>query len=364
MRKNTLYNLDSISKYSIYSKLNVNFDKLLGDRSLKGFVKVNKRPKIVKKLNLLEEIRQKYPNEEKEIKEKKDPHEFLSELILKNSQTIKNNNINNNKYNKIFKSQPNNKSQMPIKNYLYPNKNKKKYQEIAILDPFKYNPNYDAIFKKVPYVKIIEPKETEKKEFKNNKQKKILTTVPTSIDNTHENENSKSNNSINDNNKEKENKEIKLPLVNNRIYTRNDNHTLRFSKYGNQKHFLYIKNENENEDYNKNNNYNSNSISVDKLNRKRIITVNFDKMMSRRENDFVNNYSLNNPSFNRYSPKYDFVKNAPAKISFSYHNEYDDITKKKFLLRKILASYQVDTEFQIVNNDKIMHNKSSNFIDS
>ena len=364
MRKNTLYNFDSISKYSIYSKLNVNFDRLLGDRSLKGFIKVNKRPKIVKKQNLLEEIQQKYPNEAKDINEKKDPHEFLSELILKNSEAIKNGNNINNKYYKIFKSQSNNNSQkISIKNYFYTNKNKKKYQEIITLDPFKYNPNYNAIFKKVPYVKIVKPKETDKNESKNIKQKKVLNTVPSSIDNTHENENSKSkNNSIDENSKDNDKNEIKLPLVNNnRIYTRNDNHALRFSKYGNQKHFLDIINNNEDNNIINNN---SNSISCDKINKKKIITVNFDKMMSRRENDFVNNYSLNNPSFNRYSPNYDFVKNTPAKISFSYHNEYNDIAKKKILLRKLLSSYKVDTEFHIVNNDEIRHNKSSNFIDS
>ena len=75
MKKNTLYNLDAISKYSIYSKSNVNYDRILGDRSLKGFVKINKRPKIVKKINILEEIQQKYPNEAKDEKDKKDPQQ-------------------------------------------------------------------------------------------------------------------------------------------------------------------------------------------------------------------------------------------------------------------------------------------------
>ena len=366
MKKNTLYNLDAISKYSIYSKSNVNYDRILGDRSLKGFVKINKRPKIVKKINILEEIQQKYPNEAKDEKDKKDPHEFISQLILKNSETNKNDINNNNKYYKIFKSQPNyNPQKNSFKNYFNSHKNKKNYQEIVSLDPFKYNPNYDAIFKKVPYVKIVEPKETIKSEIKILKQKNFLTSVPSSIDNTYENENSKNNSSIEDNSKDNSSNDIKLPLVkSNRVYNRNDNnHALRFSKYGNQRNFLDdLKIENEDKDNNKNNFY-SNSISTEKINRKKIFTVNFDKMMSRKGNDFVNSYSLKTPSVYRYSPNYDYVKKTPAKISFSYHNENNEMNKKKVLLRKILASYHVDTEFQIINSDKIKYNKSSNFID-
>ena len=378
MKKNTLYNLDSISKYSIYSKLNVNYDRMLGDRSLKGFVKMNKKPKIIKKLSYLEEIHLKYPNELKE-KDKKDPHEFINKLMLKNLENNKNDNLNNNnnKYYKIFKSQPNkNSKKLSIKNYL--NSNKKKYEEIISLDPFKYNPNYNAIFKKVPYVKIVEPKDKKQKNLSmnqdnlKNRNKINVTTITSSMDNTNENENNNDNKikekniSVSNNNIDR----IKLPIVkNNRLYERNDNHALRFSKYGNQKS-IFSDNKNENEEnYEQNNNYNNNydnnSISCDKINMKKIFTVNFDKMMSRKGNDLVNNYSLKTPSFNRYSPNYDFVKNSPAKISFSYHNmDNNDINKKKYLLRKIMASYSVDTEFHILNKDQLKHNCSSNSIEN
>ena len=84
-------------------------------------------------------------------------------------------------------------------------------------------------------------------------------------------------------------------------------------------------------------------------------------MTSRKETDFINNYSLKTPSFNRYSPNYDFVKNSPAKISFSHHH-IDNNDKKKLLLRKIMASYKVDTEFHIINNNEMSHNNSSKSI--
>ena len=368
MKKNTIYNLEVISKFSRYSKFNENFDRLLGDRSLKGFVKVNKRPKVLKKLNYLEEINKRFPNLTKD-KDQKDPHEFISNLIMKNVETNKNDNsINNNKYYKIFKSQPN--DQKPsIKKYF--NSKKSSYQEIISLDPFKYNPNYNAIFKKIPYVRIIEPKEIKDDNPHTHRINRKLrnksngTGLALSINNTSDNdiksinrtvENKKVNDKILlDNNQNS----IKLPIVNNnKINTRNDNHALRFSKYGNERKSIFDY-KNENEDNYINNNYN-NSISGDKVNTKKIITVNFDKMRSRRGKDFINSYSLETPSFNRYSPNYDFVKNSSAKISFSYHNiDNNDINKKKYLLNKLIHSYKVDTDFHIINNDQIKLNNSS-----
>ena len=387
MRKNTLYNLDAISKYSIYSKLNINFDRILGDRSLKGFVKINKRPKFIKKSNYLEEIHQKYPNEMKEI-DKKDPNEFINQLILKKNESNKNDSINTNNYYKIFKSQPNNKAQkISIKNYF--NTKKNKYQEIISLDPFKYNPNYNAIFKKIPYVRIVEPKVHKIKKYnRDNKDNKDNSDNNDSNDNSLSNKQNKkhryksvgsygvpsinisneSDNNINESNSidSKNNiNSIKLPKVNiNKPSFRNENHALRFSKYGNQRKY---NTENRNEyDGNvmqkNNNNNNNNSLSVDKINTKKIFAVNFDKMMSRKGTDFLNSYSLKTPSFNRYYPNYDFVKNSPAKISFSYH-KIDNNDKKKYLLRKLMSSYNVDTEFHIINNNKINQNISSNSID-
>ena len=376
MKKNTLYSLDTISKYSIYSKLNSNYDKILGERSLKGFVKVNKKPKILKRKNILEEFHQRFPNEENH-KERKDPQEFINKLIIKKLEMNKNDNSNsaaNNKNYKIFKSLPNNNPQkLSMKNYFFSNKNKNKHQEVISLDPFKYNPNYEVIFKKVPYVHIGEPKEKnnnrdnssknkeKNKENKKNRQKSYLTSVASSIDNTNENLNesnpiSGNNNSINS---------IKLPNIsNNKRNYKKDNHTLRFSKYGNQRKSDY-ENKNENEAFLRQEKHSNNSISVDQINMKKIISVNFNKMMSRRETDFVNNYALNNPSFNRYSPNYDFVKITPAKISFSYHNlDNNDIDKKKYLLRKLISSYNiVDSEYHIVNNKQIKNNTSSKSID-
>ena len=371
MKKNTIYNLDAISKYSIYSKFNINYDRILGDRSLKGFVKINKKPKLIKKLDYLEEMHQKYPKEARD-KEKKDPHEFINQIIMKNSENNKSENKINNKYFKIFKSLPNEKTS--IKNYF---SSKKKFEDVVNLDPFKYHPNYNAIYKKIPYVLIVKPREKDQNDSSSKKKRNKYSSNTTSVasealminakeldDNMNDSgPNTKRNTDKYILNKSSNINSVKLPIVNaNRVVVRNNNHALRFSKYGNQR--LY-KSENKNEkEENGNQRYNNNSINIDKINMKKILSVNFDKMMSRKENDFVNYQSLETPSFNRYSPNYDFVKNSPAKISFSYHNmDNNGLNKKKYLLRKLMSSYNVDTEFHIVNTEKMKHNNSSNSID-
>jgi hypothetical protein len=116
---------------------------------------------------------------------------------------------------------------------------------------------------------------------------------------------------------------------------------------------------------NSNNNNSNNRYRLNKNNKKYNFSINFDKMMSRKANNLINSYSLKTPSFNRYSPNYDFVKNSPAKISFSYHNlDNNDINKKKLLLNKLIHSYKVDTDFHIFKNDqtKLSNSSSSNSI--
>ena len=263
---------------------------------------------------------------------------------------------------KIFKSEPNEKTS--IKDY-FSSKKKNKYEEIISLYPFKYYPNYDSIYKKIPYVHIIEPKgdrknnSFDKKVQRKNQNKSSSSSITVSINNTKEGEHNNSKDNKKDISNNSSNlQSTKLPIVNmNRNGVRNDNHALRFNKYGNQRIYKSRNDENVFQMY-----YN-NSISGDKINMKKINTVDFDKMMSRKEKDFVNYHSLKIPSFNRYSPNYDFAKDTPTKISFSYHSIDNDINKKKYIIRKLIASYNVDTELHIFNLDKTKHNNTVNSID-
>jgi len=240
MKKNTLYKFDEISKYSVYSKMNVKYDRVFGDRSLKAFVKINKSPKILKKISYVEEALKKAP---KESKDYKDPHEYINQIIARSIE-------NNNNKSKIFNTQPNATPQ----NHIFKKKN---FNDIISLDPFKYNPNYDAIYRKIPYVRIVGPTEKDNnrnvnssnsstiKENKNNKSKNSRSPSPLNKNDLNSNNSKDSytietnrNDEVNNLNKSSDIKSIKLPIINNnnnksKIW--DNNHALRFSKYGNQR---------------------------------------------------------------------------------------------------------------------------------
>jgi len=381
MKKNTLYKFDEISKYSVYSKMNMNYDRVLGDRSLKAFVKINKSPKILKKISYVEEALKRAP---KESKDYKDPHEFINQIIAKSIE-------NNNNKSKVSNTQPNTTPQTSL-NHI---SKKKNFNDIISLDPFKYNPNYDAIYKKIPYVRIVGPTEKDNnrnikssnsstiKEYKNNKSKNR---VPSPLNTNDANSNNSKdsytietnkNEEINNLNKSSDIKSIKLPIINtnnNKSKIWESNHALRFSKYGNQRvtksENKYGKKEEETGKslnfirYNSNNNTNNNSnnrYKLNKNNKKYNFSINFDKMMSRKGTDFINSSSLETPSFNKYTPNYDFVKHSPAKISFSYHNiDIDHMTKKKYLLKKLLNSYNPDIQYHIIKDEQLKPSTSVN----
>jgi hypothetical protein len=379
MKKNTLYKFDEISKYSVYSKMNINYDRVLGDRSLKAFVKINKNPKKLKKISYVEEALQKAP---KESKDYKDPHEFINQFVARSIE-------NNNNKSKVFNTQPNTTPQSSLNH----NFKKKNFNDIISLDPFKYNPNYNAIYKKIPYVRIVAPTEKDNnrnlnssnsssiKGNKNDKSKnnRIPSPLEENDANTIKSQDSytietNKNDEINNSNKSSDIKSIKLPIINNynnksKIWE--SNHALRFSKYGNQREYKsenkYSKKEEEsgkNLNFIRYNNKNSNNrYRLNKNNKKYNFSINFDKMMSRKGTDFINSSSLATPSFNKYTPNYDFVKHSPAKISFSYHNiDIDNMTKKKYLLKKLLNSYNPDIQYHIIKDEQLKPSTSVNSV--
>ena len=364
MKKKLLDNLDEISKYSIYSKLNNNLEKFLGERSLKAFVKEIKKPKKLKKINYLEEVLKKFP---KHTSEYKDPNDFISQIINKKLDFNKDDN-------KILKSEPSeNYPIRSIKNYY----RKKEYVELITKDPYRYNPNYNAIYKKVPYAFISSNKNQSINNDKDKRLKGNATSFDLKINNIRNSkkdyrtietdrniEKHKINKSSNINT-------IKLPIIKSN-YNNNDyfkikdyNHALRFSKYG---HSRIYRPEDRNEGqenldqkYIINDNKSNHSHKL-KKNKRNHSPIDFDKMMSRKDNDFVNISSLDNPSFNNYSPNYNFIKDSVAKISFSYHTlENNDINKKKYLLKKMISSYNADSDdihYRSIEEDKLKPSKS------
>ena len=364
MKKKLLDNLDEISKYSIYSKLNNNLEKFLGERSLKAFVKESKKPKKLKKINYLEEVLKKFP---KHTSEYKDPNDYISQIINRKLDFNKDDK-------KILKSEPyENYPIKSIKNYY----RKKEYVELITKDPYRYNPNYNAIYKKVPYAYFSSSKRQNTNNDKDKRLKNNATSFDLKVNGIRNNtkdyrtietdrniEKSKINKSSNINT-------IKLPIIKPSNYNndyskiKNDNHALRFSKYGNSK-IRWIEDrtevqENLDEKFTINNNKNNHNHNLKKIKRNHS-PIDFDKMMSRKDNDFVNPSTLENPSFNNYSPNYNFIKDSVAKISFSYHTlENNDVNKKKYLLKKMISSYNADSDdihYRIIEEDKLKPSKS------
>ena len=59
------------------------------------------------------------------------------------------------------------------------------------------------------------------------------------------------------------------------------------------------------------------------------------------------------PDFNSYQPKYNLVEKRQYDIFFNKKQEYDKYKKKKILLNKILTSYEVDSNYQTIDNNKL-----------
>ena len=59
-----LDNLDSISNINVYSRKNREYEKILGNYTLKSFIKSIKNPIKIKRRNFLDEMAEKYPYDE------------------------------------------------------------------------------------------------------------------------------------------------------------------------------------------------------------------------------------------------------------------------------------------------------------
>lgn len=76
--------------------------------------------------------------------------------------------------------------------------------------------------------------------------------------------------------------------------------------------------------------------------------VDFAKMKERNHMDLLSQSSLSNPSICYYTPKYDFIfKSSPRVLKFnSKENKNVD---KNYLIKKMWRSYDVSTDYKLVN---------------
>jgi len=363
-RKEMIRVLDSISDFNTYSKYSNILSKLFKNNSLKDLVSSLKNPIHV-------DLYEIFKNDEDNNKNKKgiipinqvqnpNSKNKKKELDLLNDNGEDIEEEKNNKENKPKKLLSKNKNFNSMINIQFPIKDE--YE----LNPFKYHPNYNSIFKNIHGFKIVPHKtlSLKTKSFDNYKIKKKklklqdlnfdfnddLSIIKKNSD-EYKSYNSESTNfsfeKVLKKGKYKSLPDIKYLSRNKKIKLKNFktifNNTRRFSKYLPRKDNIY--NVNKRLTYLEPHKY-----SLSKKDNK---TIDFKKMIKRNSIDLMNKQILFTPSFTYYNPKYDLVEQKPTNILL-YKNNYNKIKNaKKSKLKKILSSYNVMKEYLMVDNDKL-----------
>jgi hypothetical protein len=372
---------ESIPKFDTYSHYNSTLEKVFKSNSLKKLIETLKRQKDFNENALIDQITNTNSKEPIDIYAQEDSD--LKKIQNDDDYDI----FDENNYEKEpppIKSAEKTKQEIWRINALEYKRRKFKPN----LDPFKYNPNYNSIYKNIPSVKIIDPKRSlsifdAKLKHKNRKKSKSKEKSK-----NNENNNSKrKDNIITEGNftlnkrrnsllkkiepnqtpnkrrnlmntisnlqgpfKSKNENDLHLPKltrlskIKNESTTNsdNDNHALRFSKYIPRKYFIPEK---------------SNIVSyIDPINyikpKNKTRSIDFDKMLHRSEKNMVYASCLKNPSFGQYNPRYNYIEKNETVRLFNPVERNSEM-HKKFLMRKLWASYKVNTEYQLVDNSKI-----------
>ena len=344
---NTLASLESIPKATIYSKYGESLDKLFKSRSLKNLISELKNPKKY----ISKEISEESPKK-KVVKYKEEDFKDIFSSLEQEHENKKDNYTKENNKNLLEKEKY--KPKILIKN-------------AGFMDPFKYNPNYNSISKNIPSVRMI-LNDKEKKELnlikerqkspkirkiENLKQKKVIPKIKTRDEQsfiTLLSEGNKNSSRISSSKK----RDIPLPPIFNvsnskqrastleNDHNLRNNHALRFSKYI-SRNFIF------------NNKDQIDKISYlepyDYINNKNNNSIDFKKMVYRKEKDLINVASLDMPSIYDYNPKYNLVEKKPAQVVFTPHNNIKNT--KQYLLRKLWGSYDVTSDYKLINREKI-----------
>jgi hypothetical protein len=337
--------IESIPHNETYSKYNSTLEKIFKSQSLRHYINVykNRRTMSFDK------------NEANDF----NTNVFGDELLYKKLKEDEENNIFDDTNGENEKGEPKLEETKEDfwKKIVEMKKNKIEYN----LDPFKYHPNYNSIYKNIPSVKITEPTKTKLKEkskdknnYKKMEKKKMNKLLITEINHTFNEEkkqskdrNNKSfvNINLTDTNIKKE---IKLPKLsgnpknkNMTLITNRNNHAIRFSKYLPRKFII--------PDHNKNISYINPFNYIKPKNKTK--SIDFNKMLHRNDKTLIYTSSLKTPSFCQYNPKYDWVDKDKCSIYFNPLQK-NEKRHKKYLIKKICTSYNVNTEYEILNDLK------------
>ena len=339
--------LDAIPKFETQSQCSSNLEKVFQENSFKFLLKhlrEQKKPKIYSYFNVDEK--------------KPETNNIFQAYGIENKREEANYNIlNDNPENDI----KNNEKDENLKKDTWKIpiiQTKRRYN--PDLDPFRYNPNYNSIYKNIPSVRITLPmnetfslKKYEKK-IKNNKKPKnfiqspflteigdkAISTTFTDIGKRPKNFDFKN---IGNMKLLKNNKKIKILNENDR-----NNHSIRFDKYVNRKELKT--------DFNLNISY----IEPYDYQKVKNNSIDFSKMRSRNEIPSFNSDNLKGPSIGYYEPNYNYFEIKPRNISLG--NESLKEKNKKYLLKKLWASYKVRVDYQLIDNNKLKNTISKDLV--
>ena len=306
----TLNSLDSISKYKTYSKYNNILDEKFKGSSLKSLIKTFKNPKQFVKVKFLEEFSEKYPYENTQyIDNNKKILNFLENLEKKTTnKTIVNETwARKSSYTKLYEPVP---------------------------DPFRYNPNYNSIFKTAPSYKIPPLKLKHAKDESSTEYGQTIF------------EKSKNRNSKTLPARKRKKNEFSIgardKYKNNHVYKFSDYTPRKEKKIETSDIISYI----EPHDYRN-------------FDRKKV--VDFGKMEDREKKSSLINYgSLGVPPFTYYHPKYSYTEQNPAQIIFTHQNIIDANKKShKYRIHKLWTSFKVGLPYVLVDNNKLKNSNKS-----
>ena len=337
--KKLINTFETIAQFDNFSKYSYILDREFKDKSLKNFIAILKHYKTREKGKFLEEFYKKYPYQFEEKGIIGDDYD-LFEIITKSK-----NKSRNEKGLKSF----NEKHARTIDSYKKINKNE-------IPDSLRYNPNYNSIFKRIPGFKMSYNK-TDNKKF----NKKLILNAKIAEENkinkSSKKDKDKSDSENNDlfkthikiNKKNKNNNKTKIVLNLPPISFRNINSNQKLREENKSKICKTVENKKsiKLEKIPSIQHYNNNIINK---------VVDFRKMSSRNDKYILNSYSLEVPSFVKYSPKYSLIENNVKNIKFSPFGLNKD--NKKYLLKKLMGSYNVPTGYQFIDNEKLTNDNN------
>ena len=346
--------LDSIPKINSYSHYGSSLEKMFKMSSLKYFIKT---------LKFKEEFHKKFLKDES-VNKKKEEYDIYE------MEGIQNNKKNN--YEDIFSLsntnhtlKPKIKSNEINKSYFYHKRNNTTLSDSP--DALKYNPNFNSISKNIPSVKIVKPSLNKHKNIKNNilliseMKKDISLNVLTSKKSLNSNKNLLTignEHGHNNNNEEEKNKNARfmteVPMKNkNKIFYKNNS----VKKYPYK--LPSIINSNEIPHYmlniksNKKRKFNSNLSDTNNnsfYNKNR--AIDFSKMLHRSSKIFLNLHSLKVPNGGYYEPKYNLIEKRQYNIHIN-KPIIDNLKKKQILLKKIMTSYAINPNYELIDGNKL-----------